>query len=150
MSFLDKLKVKVEQIPPANTGGGEVRTENAKKNTGFMQLDVDIIQTPSEIIVFAPIPGIDMKDIDISIENENDVVTIQGRRDIPIGDEVAGNDMRYLRQECQWGSFYRQIILPQEVNVAEVRAKFKKGILVLHLPVLRLQVGGKKKIEIVN
>ncbi|MCK5357729.1 MAG: Hsp20 family protein, partial [Elusimicrobiales bacterium] len=49
---------------------------------------------------------------------------------------------------CHWGPFYRQIILPQEVNVTEVEAKFKKGILILRLPLLRLQINGKKKIVV--
>jgi HSP20 family molecular chaperone IbpA len=63
-------------------------------------------------------------------------------------DGVQTEDDKYLRQECQWGHFYRQIILPQEVNVNEIEAKFRKGVLVLHLPLLRLQTKGKKKIAI--
>lgn len=145
MSFLDKLKVKVEQdVPQQDEGEKEEKKE--KKNSGFLQLDVDIFQTSEEIIVVAPIPGVEIKDLDISIENENDVVTIQGKRDLPTLFADSGEDKKYLRQECQWGPFYRQIILPQEVNVPDVEAKFKKGILILRLPLLRLQTGGKKKI----
>ena len=81
----------------------------------------------------------------------DDVVTIQGKREVPkvegLGRDQEG-DSRYLRQECQWGPFYRQVILPQEINVSEVEAKFKKGILILRLPLLRLQTKGKKKIII--
>jgi HSP20 family molecular chaperone IbpA len=61
---------------------------------------------------------------------------------------VNTEENKYLRQECQWGHFYRQIILPQEVNVNEIEAKFRKGVLILHLPLLRLQTKGKKKIAI--
>jgi len=145
MSFLDKLKVKVEQDIPQEDGNAK-EEKKEKKNSGFLQLDVDIFQTSDEIIVVAPIPGVEIKDLDISIENENDVVTIQGKRDLPSLFADNSEDKKYLRQECQWGPFYRQIILPQEVNVPEVEAKFKKGILVLRLPLLRLQTGGKKKI----
>lgn len=148
MSFLDKLKVKVEEgVEP-----GEITTEEKKdkKAQGFLQLDVDIFQTSDEIIVVAPIPGVEVKDLDISIENENDVVTIQGKREMPsMSASESEEERKYLRQECHWGPFYRQIILPQEVNVSEVQAKFKKGVLILHLPLLRLQTDGKKKI-IVN
>ena len=146
MSFLDKLKVKVEEIEPV---ASKVDDNKQKLQAGFLQLNVDIYQTAEEIVIVAPIPGVDIADLDISIENENDVVTIQGRRDLP---ELEGEDekidKKYLRQECEWGQFYRQIILPQEINVAEVKAKFKKGILVLRLPMLRLQTNGRKKIEI--
>jgi HSP20 family protein len=148
MSFLDKLKVKVEEDGPASN---EVKTESKKESTGFLQLDVDIFQTSSDIIVIAPIPGVEVADLDISIENENDVVTIQGNRETPglsEGLEAGVDDGHYLRQECAWGQFYRQIILPQEINVAEVEAKFRKGILILRLPLLRLQTKGKKKIVV--
>jgi len=148
MSFLDKLKVKIEEGKDSMT---EVKTGQPKKSSGFTQLDVDIFQTPTEIIIYAPIPGVSIEEIDISIENENDVVTIQGKRELPkLQEEESGQDVskKYLRQECQWGPFYRQIILPQEVNVQEVQAKFKKGVLVLRLPLLRLQGGGKKKIAV--
>ncbi|MEA3398254.1 MAG: Hsp20/alpha crystallin family protein [Patescibacteria group bacterium] len=146
MSFLEKLKVKVENT---NTPASEEDQEDEKKkNSDFLQLEVDIYQTSADIMIIAPIPGVEVKDIDISIENENDVVTIQGRREVPIINESDVENKTYLRQECQWGAFYRQIILPQEINVSEVEAKFKKGILLLKLPLLRLQTKGKKKIEV--
>lgn len=148
MSFLDKLKVKVEE------GQSTQEEKPTKKVTGFLQLDVDIFQTSSDIVIIAPIPGVEVKDIDISIENENDVITIQGRREMPelemVETKKTEDEKKFLRQECQWGQFYRQIILPQEVNVAEVEAKFKKGILILRLPLLRLQTKGKKKIMVDN
>ena len=146
MSFLDKLKVKVEE-----GGAVENQAQNEKKDkksSGFLQLDVDILQTTDAIIVIAPIPGVEVKDLDISIENENDVVTIQGKRQMPGSVDFGGEEKKYLRQECHWGPFYRQIILPQEVNVTDVEAKFKKGILILRLPLLRLQINGKKKIVV--
>ncbi len=148
MSFLDKLKVKVdeEQKPVADD---EALDKKEKKTSTFLQLDVDIYQDSEAIVIVAPIPGVEVKDLDISIENENDVVTIQGKREMP-SEVIQGGDegKKYLRQECHWGPFYRQIILPQEINVSEVEAKFKKGILILTLPLLRLQTGGKKKIKV--
>jgi len=151
MSFLDKLKVKVEEGQGVKSSDqDQIEEKKAKKSSGFLQLDLDIRQTASEIIIIAPIPGVEVKDLDISIENENDVVTIQGKRELPAieGDEEPEVERKYLRQECQWGPFYRQIILPQEINISDVSAKFKKGILILKLPLLRLQTDGKKKIVV--
>ncbi|MCK5320409.1 Hsp20/alpha crystallin family protein [Candidatus Parcubacteria bacterium] len=146
MSFLDKLKVKVEE----KTDADEIKDGVLDKNSGFMQLEVDIFQTAEDIIIVAPIPGVEVSDIDISIENENDVVTIQGKIEQPDLSDYADEDenSKYLRSECQWGQFYRQIILPQEINVSDVEAKFKKGILTLRLPLLLLQSQGKKKIAV--
>lgn len=155
MSFLDKLKVKVGEKdinPAAEAAETELRPKE-KMSVSFLQLEVDILQTVAEIFVIAPIPGVDVKELDISIENENDVVTIQGKREMPDIDvkdqpEEEDDERKFLRQECQWGPFYRQIILPQEIDVAGVKAKFKNGILILKLPLLRLHTKGKKKIMV--
>ncbi len=134
MSFLNNAKDKLK--------------DNINKKTeGFTQLDVDIYQTSSEIIIIAPISGVEVADLDVSIENNNDVVIIQGDKIMP--EFIKENiDKKKLRRECQWGVFYRQIILPQEINVSEVEAKFKKGILILKLPLLKVQTDEKKKILI--
>jgi HSP20 family molecular chaperone IbpA len=147
MSFLDKLKIKVDEQPASQEEAGGAPKKD-KRFAGFLQLDVDIYQTAQEILIIAPIPGVEIKDLDISIENENDVVTIQGKRELPPLFDDKDSEAKVLRQECHWGQFYRQIILPQEVNVSEVEAKFKKGILYLKLPLLRLQGKGKKKIAV--
>jgi HSP20 family protein len=145
MGFLDKLKDKID-VEEEKKIKREAAAKKAPKPADFMQLDVDIFQTSAEIIVMAMMAGIDINDLDISLENENDIVTLQGRRQLPIVPEMEEGE--YLRQECQWGSFYRQIILPQEVAVDKIEAKINKGILILKLPFLRMQNKGKLKIEI--
>lgn len=141
MGFLDKIKDKIDSEESIKE---EPKKEN--KPQGFMQLDVDIFQTKEEIYVIALVAGINVQTLDISIENENDVLTLKGKRMLPLID-VEEDAKDYLRQECSWGSFYRQIILPQEVDVSKIDAKVKNGILILKLPFLRLQ-RGKMKIEI--
>ncbi len=142
MGFLDKIKDKIENEESIKE---EPKKKEAKPQ-GFMQLDVDIFQTKEEIYVVALVAGINVQTLDISIENENDVLTLKGKRMLPLID-VEEDAKDYLRQECSWGSFYRQIILPQEVDVSKIDAKVKNGVLVLKLPFLRLQKG-KMKIEI--
>jgi len=142
MSFLDKLKSRVDK-----DGTKEVApVQEVKLPTDFLQLDVDIYETSQEIIIFAPMPGATIDDLDISIEDENDVITIQGKKILP--NVETGEKKQLLRQECHWGAFYRQIILPQEINVGEVDAHIKDGILVLRLPLLRVVEKGKKKIVV--
>lgn len=149
MSFLDKLKGKIEEGSQGSAGPvGAQELKKDKKMQGFMQLGVDIYQNSKEIFIVAPIAGIDIKDIEINIENENDVITIKGSSYTP---ELCGKDEEkgsYLVQECSWGSFYRQIILPQEIDVTRVQAKMIKNILILRMPFLRLQGKGKRKVEI--
>lgn len=143
VSFLNKMKGA-----SVNEGLDDISAnKEEKKNLDFAQVDVDIFQAGDMYIVVASLPGVDINELDVSIENENDTVTIQGKKDMPAIDNIS-ETRKYLRQECKWGEFYRQIILPQEINITEVTSKFEKGILVIKLPVLRLQGKGKKKIKI--
>ncbi len=148
-TFLDKLKGKIEEevVKTHEDPTKPAEEHKEKQQTGYIQLDVDIYQTSSRIVVFALVPGVDISDLDITIENENDVITIQGKRTAP-EIENPEEEKKYLRQELQWGHFYRQIILPQEIDVSKVEAKIKKGILIIRMPVLRLHTKGKKRIEV--
>ncbi len=96
------------------------------------QLAIDVYQTPTDIIIRAPIAGV-AKPEDIEIHIAHDVVTIRGERKPDA--EIAPND--YLYQECYWGRFSRSIVLPQEVDAEAAVANFSRnGILSLRLPKL--------------
>ncbi len=92
------------------------------------QLALDVYQTPNEIIVLAPIAGVKLEDINVSMTE--DVLTIKGRRylefDIP--------DQDYLTQECFWGDFSRSIVLPASVDSTKINATFKDAILKITIP----------------
>ena len=92
------------------------------------QLAVDVFQTENEFCVQAPIAGIEQNDIDIAIENE--MLIIRGERREPI----MGKEKKYFYQECYWGPFSRQIILPEDANHEKIKASLKSGILVIRIP----------------
>lgn len=96
------------------------------------QLAIDVYQTPTDIIIRAPIAGVSRAE-DIEIHIAHDVVTIRGERKPDT--QVADRD--YLYQECYWGRFSRSIVLPQEVDAEAAVANFSRnGILSLRLPKL--------------
>jgi HSP20 family protein len=141
-SFLEKLKLikgEEKEKPVAK----EERVE-----PDVLQLNVDIYQNPEEIVIFAQIPGAEVKDLDISLSEENDVLTIEGKIGLPKEINFDKEKSKLICQECKWGKFYRQIILPQEVDVEKVEAKLKKGVLFLRLPFLKPKLISKKRIEI--
>ncbi|MDO8633648.1 MAG: Hsp20/alpha crystallin family protein, partial [Candidatus Wildermuthbacteria bacterium] len=74
------------------------------------ELAVDVYQTNGEIVIQSTIAGVSSDDLDVNIEN--DVVTISGERRNPNEEE----DKSYFYQECYWGPFSRQIILPEEID----------------------------------
>lgn len=97
-----------------------------KKEEG--QLAVDVFQTADEIVVVAPVAGVKPSDLSINITDE--VLTIKGARNFQF--KAQGSD--YFTQECFWGSFSRSIILPESVDVSNVNASFRNGILTVRIP----------------
>jgi len=101
---------------------------------------VDISETGKEIIVNAEIPGMDAKDIDISINGR--LLTIKGERK----QEQEEKGENYHRIERRYGSFSRSLELPVDVNADKVKATYKEGVLKLNLPKAKEQ--SVKKIEV--
>lgn len=89
---------------------------------------VDVVDRENEIVVKAEVPGVDKKDIDISVGE--DTVTIKGetRREEK---EEKGD---YYRCEISRGAFSRTVALPAAVDGTGARASFKDGMLELTLP----------------
>lgn len=120
----DKLQAQAAALPPSDTGAAE-------------QLKVDIFQTMNAIVVYAQIAGAGVNDYTVTIDGEGDVVTIRGERTRPSGEHFENVDKDIkdkILEECAWGKFYRQIILPAEVDAAKTEAKMKEGVLMLLLP----------------
>jgi HSP20 family protein len=92
------------------------------------QLAVDVFQTEGELVIQSTIAGVRSDDLDIAIED--DKVTIRGRRERPTKDEK----INYFYQECYWGPFSREIILPVEIDPTRATALFKEGVLVIRMP----------------
>ena len=104
------------------------------------QLAIDVYQTEKELVIQSAIAGIKLKDLDISIEK--DKLTVKGKREKPIENEKTN----YFYQECYWGPFSREIILPVEIDPSRTKASFKEGILTIRMP--KIEREKKKKIEV--
>ena len=129
---ISEEKVEKVSISPKKSASDWLKAEG--------QLAVDVYQTETEFCVQAPIAGVEPEDIDISIENE--MLIIKGERREP----EQNKEKNYFYQECYWGPFSRQIILPEDVDIQRVKATLKKGILTIKIP--RVRRVKKKKIVI--
>ncbi len=109
------------------------KKEISKKEESWLepegQLVVDIFQTETDLFIQSPIAGIKAEDLDIQIEG--DLITIRGERQKPFQEKAD-----YFTQECYWGKFSRQIILPVEVDPNRIEAALKEGILTIKIPKL--------------
>lgn len=89
---------------------------------------VDIIDRDAEVVVKAEIPGVDKKDLDVSVTG--DTVTIKGQTSREEKEEKGD----YYRCEISRGSFSRTLSLPAGVDATQAKATFKDGMLELVLP----------------
>ncbi|HQP29278.1 MAG TPA: Hsp20/alpha crystallin family protein, partial [Syntrophales bacterium] len=81
-----------------------------------------------EVVVKAELPGIDEKDLDVSLSEH--ALTIKGEKKEEKEDQGKG----YYRMERSYGSFHREIPLPASIDAKKVEAAFKNGLLTVTLP----------------
>lgn len=89
---------------------------------------VDVVDRDTEVVVRAELPGVDKKDLEVSV-TEN-TVTIHGTT----SHEKKEEKEHYYRREMSRGEFSRTLALPAEVDGSKVKASFKDGVLELTAP----------------
>ena len=89
---------------------------------------LEMSETKDNFVVKAEVPGIDAKDIDISLTG--DVLTIKGEK----RQEKEEKEEDYHLVERSYGSFSRSVRLPAEVESNKIKASYKNGILAITLP----------------
>jgi len=110
---------------------------------------VDIYEDAHNIVLKIDVPGIDEKDIDVSIQNST--LTVRGERKI----EKEEKEENFRRVERQYGSFTRSFTLPSSVDPGQVSAHCDKGVLKINLAKrveakptqIKVSVGGEKTVE---
>ena len=89
---------------------------------------INLWSKEDEAVVAAELPGVDPKEVDLSVLGQS--LTIQGERKAESG--IA--EESYHRQERTTGAFARTIRLPFEVEADQVKARYENGILRITLP----------------
>jgi HSP20 family protein len=95
-----------------------------------------------KLVFRAELPGVDPKDLDVSI-SEHELV-IKGERK----QEKGSKEENYVYREIAYGSFERRYELPEGVKTDELKAKFSNGILEVTLPALAITKARKIEIEV--
>jgi HSP20 family protein len=88
---------------------------------------LDMTETNDAVDVTAELPGIDAKDVDISVDG--DTLTIKGEKKT----EKETKDKNYYRAERSFGSFMRSVELPFDIDASKVEASYDKGVLKVHI-----------------
>lgn len=125
---LDPYERDHHQVPTEKEEEEEIQSIEQEPLDG--QLAVDVFDDEDYIIVKSMVAGVRPSDLDIDITR--DMVTIRGQRE----ETHEVSDKNYYHRELYWGSFSRNILLPEEVDVEEAEAVEKNGLLMIRLPKL--------------
>lgn len=89
---------------------------------------LDIAELKDKYEIKAELPGIDEKDINLSVEDG--LLTISGEKKAETEEKEKG----YYLKECSYGTFSRSVRLPENIADDKISAQFKKGVLVIDMP----------------
>ncbi|MGA3136885.1 MAG: Hsp20/alpha crystallin family protein [Terracidiphilus sp.] len=100
--------------------------ENPMTTASFVPA-VDIYEDEKKVMLKLEVPGIEQKDLDVSVENNT--LTVKGERKF----EKEEKEENFHRIERRYGSFFRAFTLPSTVDTENVKAAYNAGVLKLEL-----------------
>jgi|YelNatPaOPRAMG01_1025707.scaffolds.fasta_scaffold00001_204 HSP20 family protein len=89
---------------------------------------VEVSETDDEVIVKAEVPGLDRKDLRLTVTDGTLVIRGQTQ------EEKEDKRRNFYRREIRYGSIYREVPLPAEVMPDKAKARLRKGILEVRIP----------------
>ncbi|MDS4029902.1 MAG: Hsp20/alpha crystallin family protein [Candidatus Contendobacter sp.] len=124
LNLLNQLQREVNRLFETSRFGDE--------ETGHMLADwmpaVDIKEESNQFVIHADLPGVDIKEIEVTLENG--VLTLKGQR----AGEKKEETEQYRRVERVRGTFLRRFSLPDVADAEKVSAKCKDGVLEVVVP----------------
>ena len=105
---------------------------------------VDIQETENELILKADVPDVELKDIDVRMENGT--LTLSGEREFS-AEKTSGG---FHRVERGYGSFERVFTMPETVEAEAVKADYKNGVLTVTLPKKEIAKPRQIKVQVQN
>ncbi len=97
-------------------------------STPAMWPSVDVHETDQEVVVSAELPGVEPQDVDVTIHPDHLVIKGETRR------QREMDERGYRMQERRYGSFYRSVPFPAEVDPDRATARYRHGVLEVHAP----------------
>lgn len=113
-----------------------------RREESWWQPAIDVLEREKEIVVRANLPGIDPKDVEVTV-SEN-MVDIKGET----REEKEDRGVNYYRRERHYGAFRRSIPLDTKVIADQAKATFKNGVLEVAVPKLEEPGGKQVKVKV--
>lgn len=117
-----------------------------------LRMPLDVIENDDEFVVEADVAGIDPEHIEITYTDNN--LTVKG--EMADEREEKGEESRYHLRERRYGTFSRTISMPGTVDVDNIQAETKNGVLKIHLPKKeevkprRIEITGGQKKDVIE
>lgn len=105
---------------------GEVVAPEATRGGIYYTPQVDIYETPDEVVLLCDMPGVKPSDLDVRFEKGE--LSLHGKvqpRQVPA---------EYLEEEYGIGDFYRSFSIAPEIDADKIAAEYHDGVLTVHLP----------------
>ena len=104
---------------------------------------VDIYQNKNEYIINVEVPGMEKKDIEVSISDGN-LLTIQGMKK----NKYKSENSLVLKEESFFGQFQRTIVLPKDIDTSNVHVTYHNSILTIKIKRISRLENNKKILQI--
>jgi HSP20 family protein len=115
-------------------------------SSGKFAVRSNMSETDKEICITAELPGIEQKDINVSVSGNQ--ITITGEKKSETEEKKDDKGRHFHRVERSSGSFRRTTTLPFEIDADSISAEFKNGVLTVTLPKPAEAVKKTKKVKI--
>jgi len=125
---LQQFRDEVNRMLEESRTGVPSERDPSRVVTSAWSPAVDIREDPDGYVLLADLPGVDAKDIDVTMEGG--VLTIRGER----RPEDAQQQEAYRRVERVYGTFYRRFSLPDIADAEQISAKCTNGVLEVRIP----------------
>ncbi|WP_111413797.1 Hsp20/alpha crystallin family protein [Billgrantia lactosivorans] len=94
----------------------------------LLRPQLDIAERDEEYLISVEVPGVDEKDVKLTLDGERLIIEGEKRQ------ESSTKDDRYQRIERSYGSFRRVLDLPDDARPEEITASFANGVLKVQVP----------------
>lgn len=121
-SIIDQMRNDINRAVVARNG------ESSAVATADWTPSVDIKEEDKQFVLYADIPGVSPKDIEVHMENG--MLTVRGERKT----EATQEEDNYKRVERVYGSFYRRFSLPDTADAEKIAADSSNGVLKITIP----------------
>ncbi len=105
------------------------RSENAGLFDRSVSPSVDIIESEHDFSIICELPGLEQKDIDLSITSN--IITIKGEKK---GKNEVKEKGKLYKKESWSGSFQRTLSMPESIDSEKIKAELSNGILTINVP----------------